>query len=79
LKRAVIVVGGWEDVEGTCGASEVDGEKGEGGGTWEDGGVASGSVEKRIPVETMLLMSKQHIQYVLEHLTSCTLFPSTEI
>jgi hypothetical protein len=48
LNRAVIVVGGWD---GECGRAEpANGE--EVAGNWKDGGVASGRVVKRIPVDT---------------------------
>jgi len=45
LKIAVMVVGGWDNgVLLSCSDEE--------GRSWKDGGVASGIVEKRIPVET---------------------------
>jgi hypothetical protein len=47
LKSAVIVVGGCEKAAG-AGVGDV----GDSGGSLEEGGVASGSVVKRIPVET---------------------------
>lgn len=53
LKRAVIVVGG---CDGAPWANN-DGWVGEDDGSWNDGGVASGSVVKRIPVETPALFS----------------------
>lgn len=50
LKRAVIVVGGCEGVplEAIESGDEV------GAGTWNDGGVASGKVVKRTPVDTVV-------------------------
>jgi hypothetical protein len=52
LKRAVIVVGGCKG--SARGKAEVDdvGNIPESVGTWKDGGVASGNVVKRIPVDT---------------------------
>ena len=50
LKRAVIVVGGCEGDAGGGGGGV--GESGDSGGSWKEGGVASGKVVKRMPVET---------------------------
>ena len=54
LKRAVIVVGGCKG--SARGKTEGDGagagDTSDGVGTWKDGGVASGNVVKRIPVDT---------------------------
>jgi hypothetical protein len=56
LKSAVMVVAGWEtwgeatvedDADGSTEVSEVS------VGGWNEGGVASGSVVKRMPVETV--------------------------
>lgn len=50
LKSAVIVVGGW----GGPFNFGIAGGKFE-GGTWTDGGVASGSVVNRMPVDTVVI------------------------
>jgi len=57
LKRAVIVVGGWGGVRETGAIGEE-----EGGGIWKEGGVASGNVVKRIPVDTIGPLSEQGLQ-----------------
>ena len=49
LNRAVIVVGGCEGGP----LEAIESGEDEMGGTWNDGGVASGRVVKRIPVETV--------------------------
>jgi hypothetical protein len=51
LNKAVIDVGGWDGREEVYDDDE-DGDEDE-VGNWNDGGVASGSVMKRIPVETV--------------------------
>ena len=57
LKRAVIVVGGCKgSARGKAEGEEDDvGNTPDGVGTWRDGGVASGNVVKRIPVETKVV------------------------
>jgi hypothetical protein len=52
LKRAVIVVGGCKGSARGKGEGDNVENIPDGVGTWEDGGVASGNVVKRIPVET---------------------------
>ncbi len=55
LKRAVMVVAGWETTwgkkeEDADGSADVEDDLVEG---WNEGGVASGSVVKRMPVDTV--------------------------
>ena len=52
LKRAVIVVGGCKGSARGKGEGDNVENIPDSVGTWEDGGVASGNVVKRIPVET---------------------------
>ena len=52
LKSAVMVVAGWDtwgEVEEAEGSAEVEDSV----GGWNEGGVASGSVVKRMPVDTV--------------------------
>jgi hypothetical protein len=53
LNNAVMVVGGCEGEVGTAAPDKGDVAD----GIWKDGGVASGKVVKRMPVETDILMS----------------------
>jgi hypothetical protein len=55
LKSAVIVVAGWETWGEVAVVEDADGrtEVADSVGGWNDGGVASGSVVKRMPVETV--------------------------
>ena len=53
LKSAVMVVAGWETWEEVLEEADGSAEVEESVGGWNEGGVASGRVVKRMPVDTV--------------------------
>jgi hypothetical protein len=86
LKRAVIVVGGCKGSVRAKGVGDGSGDENTSDdvGSWKEGGVASGNVVKRIPVDTKGVYKIQVVSHDFENQesqtrTSCTLFFRTEI
>ena len=61
LKSAVIVVAGWETWDEETDEADAEGsaEVEDSVGGWNEGGVASGSVVKRMPVDTVKQKQKK--------------------